>query len=77
MTQGKAGRLVSGFRGAPPADADALRDLVVRLGQLAEDFPEISELDLNPILAGPDACVAVDTRIRVGEATRDNRLKSW
>ena len=39
VTGGKAGRLVAGFRGAPPADAAALVDLVHRLARLAEDFP--------------------------------------
>ena len=77
VTEGKAGRLVSGFRGAPAADADALRDLVVRLGRLAEDFPEVAELDLNPVLAGPDGCVAVDARIRIRAADRPGRIKSW
>ena len=77
VTHGKAGRLVSGFRGAPPANTAALRDLVVRLGRLAEDFPEVCELDLNPVLAGPDGCVAVDARIRIREATAPDRVKSW
>ena len=54
VTRGKAGRLVSGFRGAPAANSRGSRDLVVRLGRLAEDFPEVCELDLNPVLAGPD-----------------------
>ena len=75
--RGKAGRLVSGFRGAPPANSSALRDLVVRLGRLAEDFPEVCELDLNPVLAGPDGCVAVDARIRITEPAAPDRLKSW
>ena len=48
---GKAGRLVAGFRGAPAADATALVDLVLRPARLAEDFPEVAELDLNPVLA--------------------------
>ena len=48
---GKAGRLVAGFRGKPPADEDALVDLLLRLSQLAEDIPEVAELDLNPVLA--------------------------
>ena len=65
---GKAGRLVRGFRGAPAADADALVDLVHRLSALAEDLPEVAELDLNPVLALPDRCVVVDARIRVGAA---------
>ena len=56
---------------------DALRDLVVRLGRLADDLPEVSELDLNPVLADPDGCVAVDARVRVREATAPDRLKSW
>ena len=77
VTGGKAGRLVAGFRGAPPANTDALCDLVVRLGRLAEDFPEVCELDLNPVLAGTDGCVAVDARIRVREAATPDRLKSW
>jgi acyl-CoA synthetase (NDP forming) len=74
---GKAGRLVAGFRGAPAADAQALADLVLRLGRLAEDLPEVAELDLNPILAGPDGCVAVDARVRVHAHGPEHRLKGW
>jgi acetyl coenzyme A synthetase (ADP forming)-like protein len=74
---GKAGRLVAGFRGAPPADAAALADLLLRLGRLAADLPEIAELDLNPILAGPDGCVAVDARVRVGAPAAPHRVKGW
>src|SRR6185369_528937 len=55
---GKAGRLVAGFRGAPPADEDALVDLLFRLARLAEDVPEVAELDLNPVLALSDRCIA-------------------
>ena len=50
VTTGKAGTLVAGFRGKPPADAGALVDLVLRLARLAEDLPEVAELDLNPVL---------------------------
>ena len=74
---GKAGRLVGGFRGAPPADSAALVDLVHRLAQLAEDLPEVSELDLNPVVARPDGCVAVDARIRVHARPRAASLKGW
>ncbi|MDX6401036.1 MAG: hypothetical protein QOF27_1642, partial [Gaiellaceae bacterium] len=51
---GKAGRLVRGFRGAPPADAGALVTLVHRLSQLALDLPEVAELDLNPVIGRED-----------------------
>jgi acetate---CoA ligase (ADP-forming) len=74
---GKAGRLVAGFRGTPPADADALVDLLLRLSLLVEDLPEVAELDLNPVLALPDRCFAVDARVRVAERGPAHRTKSW
>jgi acyl-CoA synthetase (NDP forming) len=77
VAEGKAGRLVAGFRGSPPADSGALRDLVTRLGLLAEDLPEIAELDLNPVIAGPAGCLAVDARIRIQARPADVRLKGW
>ena len=50
---GKAAKLVDGWRGAPAADRGALEDLLHRLSRLAVDLPEVAELDLNPVLAGP------------------------
>jgi hypothetical protein len=40
-------------------------------------LPEIAELDLNPILAGPEGCVAVDARVRVAAPVSGHRLKGW
>ena len=77
VTGGKAGMLVRGFRGNPPADEAALMDLLHRLGRLGEDLPELAELDLNPVIAGPDGCVAVDARIRVAPASGGHRTKTW
>ena len=77
VSQGKAGRLVRGFRGSPPADAAALVDLVQRLARLADDLPEVAELDLNPVLALPEGCVAVDARIRLHARPSNHSLKSW
>ena len=74
---GKAGRLVRGFRGAPAADAAALADLLLRLARLGEDFPAVAELDLNPVLALPDRCVAVDARVRVQRPEHATRAKTW
>jgi acyl-CoA synthetase (NDP forming) len=74
---GKAGRLVRGFRGAPPADADALADLLQRLSQLAEDLPAVAELDLNPVIALGDRCLAVDARVRVRVPAASAALKTW
>jgi acetyl coenzyme A synthetase (ADP forming)-like protein len=77
VTDGKTGALVRGFRGKPPADANALVDLLHRLSALGEDLPEVAELDLNPVLAGPDGCVAVDARVRVRTVDARVHTKTW
>ncbi len=74
---GKAGRLVAGYRGGPPADQAALTDLLTRLSALAEDHPELVELDLNPVIAGGDGCLIVDARARVAPAQQVARIKTW
>ena len=53
------------YRGRPKADVASLRSLVLRLGALAEDLPEVVEVDLNPVIVGPDGIEVVDARIRV------------
>jgi acyl-CoA synthetase (NDP forming) len=57
--------LLTGYRGAPPVDTAALEELLLRLARLAEDHPEVAELDLNPVLAGPDTLTAVDAKLRL------------
>ena len=53
LQQTKAWKLLNGFRGSPLADVDAVVDAIVRLGQLALDFPQISEIEINPLLVLP------------------------
>ena len=77
VCEGKAGRLVAGFRGSPAACIPALTDLLHRLARLGEDLPAIAELDLNPVLAQPDGCVVVDARIRVRSPQPVTRTKTW
>ncbi len=55
--------LLSGYRGAPAVDREALVHLLVRLGRLAVADPDILELDLNPIIARSDGVIAVDVRV--------------
>jgi acetyl coenzyme A synthetase (ADP forming)-like protein len=64
--RGKA--LLDGFRGAPPADREALAAAIQRISRLMEDLPEVLELDLNPLLAleAGRGVVVVDARIRIG-----------
>ena len=77
VTTGKAGRLLAGFRGADPTDTAAVADLLLRLGQLAAAVPEIAELDLNPVIALDEGCVAVDARIRIATPRLSPRAKRW
>jgi acyl-CoA synthetase (NDP forming) len=77
LTRGDAGRalrslrswpLLDGFRGTPRADVAALEKLIVSLGALATDVPEVAELDLNPVLVTPDGCALVDVKVRLAAA---------
>jgi len=64
--------LLQGYRGQPAADIGALRDLLLRVSRLADEVPEIVELDLNPVIALPDGrgCRVVDARIKVKPAAK-------
>lgn len=66
----KGYRLLTGYRGQPPADLEALEETLLRVSRLVEEIPEISELDLNPIFALSEGqgCRIVDARIRVAPA---------
>jgi acetyl coenzyme A synthetase (ADP forming)-like protein len=59
----RSNKLLMGVRGAPPADQAALEEVLLRLSRLTLDFPEIAELDLNPLLAFADGALAVDARV--------------
>jgi hypothetical protein len=57
-------RLLAGWRGGPPLARVALRDLLVAVGRLAwAEQARLAELDLNPVIVGPDAAVAVDALV--------------
>lgn len=57
--------LLTGFRGAPTADLEALEDLLLRVSALADAHDAVVELDLNPVLATSTAAIAADSRIRI------------
>ena len=61
----RAAPLLLGHRGQPAADIGALRDTLLRVSRLADDLPQVAELDLNPVIARPDGVIAVDARVRV------------
>ena len=65
MARTRVWQLLQGYRGKPPANIDAIVEILIRLSQLAADHPEIRELDINPLLADSAGVVALDVRLRV------------
>jgi acetyltransferase len=71
MVSGIRGAAVlDGVRGQPAVDRERLHDVIRRVAQLAADFPEISELDVNPVLAFEHHVVAVDCRVLLSAAAK-------
>lgn len=64
----RTSQLLDGYRGAAAADIRGLADVLLRVSLLAEDVPEVAELDLNPVVALPGKAVAVDSRVRISPA---------
>ncbi|MEP6573987.1 MAG: acetate--CoA ligase family protein [Gemmatimonadota bacterium] len=64
MVRGIRGfKILEGVRGEAPADLTALQDALLRVSQLAVDFPAVAELDINPLLAFRKGVIAVDARV--------------
>jgi acetyl coenzyme A synthetase (ADP forming)-like protein len=64
----KGSPLLTGYRGAEPSDLKALEELIMRLGALVQDVPEIAELDCNPVASTPHGAVALDVKVRLAPA---------
>jgi acyl-CoA synthetase (NDP forming) len=62
--------ILTGVRGEKAVDLTAIGGVLRRLGQLAVDFPDIAELDVNPLLATAKGVVAVDARVRLALVER-------
>ena len=73
----RAHALLDGVRGKPPADKEAIVDALLRMGQLVQDFPEIAELDINPLVVYPrnQGAVAIDMRLVMSEVERETGLE--
>lgn len=66
----KSSPLLFGYRGAPPSDVPALTEVLLRLAQLADQVPELQEVDLNPVVVRPQGAEVLDAKVRVGPAVR-------
>lgn len=70
-----AAQVLKGVRGAEPVDRAALAGMIQRVSQLVTDFPEIAELDLNPVFASPSGAIAADVRIVLDHAPQPQRYR--
>ena len=70
-----AAEILNGVRGAPAVDQGALAAIIETVSALAADFPEIAELDLNPVLARPQGAVALDVRVLLDFAPPRERFR--
>ncbi|MDQ1383114.1 MAG: hypothetical protein QOG65_493 [Actinomycetota bacterium] len=61
----RGSQLLFGYRGQAPVDVPALEDLLLRVGALADEIPQIAEMDLNPVVASSSGVVAIDVKVRV------------
>jgi len=59
----KSWPLLQGYRGKPGANIDRLIEILMRFSYLVADYPEIKELDINPLLVTPDEVIALDARV--------------
>ncbi len=61
----RAKALLEGIRGKPPVDKEAIIDTLLRMGQLVQEFPEIAEFDINPLIVYPkgQGAIAIDMRL--------------
>lgn len=65
ISETKAYTLLRGYRGEKPVDLNALINLIGQVGRLVLDFPEITEMDINPVFAYPDGASALDIKITI------------
>lgn len=70
-----AAQVLKGVRGSEPVDRAALANMIQRVSQLVTDFPEIAELDLNPVFASPSGAIAADVRIVLDHAPQPQRYR--
>jgi acetyl coenzyme A synthetase (ADP forming)-like protein len=69
----QAHEMLKGVRGSDPANRDAIADIIVNVSKLITDFPEIAEMDLNPVFATKKDAIAADVRIVVDFAPKPPR----
>jgi len=69
--------LLKGFRGKPRLNIEKLIEILIRFSYLTADYPEIKELDINPLVVSPDEVIALDARIVIDKKTGLSQIKPY
>ncbi len=76
VTSVRMAPLLDGYRGSPPCDVAALKELLLRVGRLADDHPELAALTLNPVVALPSGLTVLDAKARIAPRTAERDMYS-
>ena len=69
ISRTQVSKRLKGYRDHAPVDRDSLCQTLIELSEICIDFPEIQEMDINPIFSSSEGALAVDSRIRIKEST--------
>ncbi len=69
--------LLKGYRGKSAIDLDKLIEIIIRLSYLAADYPEIAELDINPLLVSSENAIALDARIVIDKSVKNQEIEKF
>lgn len=69
--------LLQGYRGSKPVDLNKLIEIIIRLSYLAADYPEIKELDINPLLVSSERTIALDARILIDKTIEWTKIGKY
>ncbi|MBN1197860.1 MAG: bifunctional acetate--CoA ligase family protein/GNAT family N-acetyltransferase, partial [Bacteroidales bacterium] len=69
--------VLNGYRGMPPKNVEMLIDMMIRISYLAADYPEITELDINPLIVTPNEVIALDARMVVDMDMQDEKVSEY
>jgi acetyltransferase len=77
LEQLKSWPLLQGYRHRPPVNLDKLIETIIRFSYLVADYPEIKEIDINPLLVSPDEVIALDARIIIDRTVQSDKVKPY
>jgi len=69
--------LLKGYRGKPPVNIDKLIEIIIRFSYLVADYPQIKEIDINPLLVSPEEVIALDARIIADREVAPEKVKPY